>query len=83
MEALLTIEEIQNKYPDEWVYVEVTEEAEDGEPRAGHLIAHGSEKSTVVKAAAAFRSQNPKSRGSFFFTGELIPKGVVVIFVTG
>ena len=83
MDALLTVEEIQNEYPDEWVCVEVIEEDENGELRAGHLVAHDREKSMVVKAAAAFRSQNPKSRGSFFFTGELIPKGMVVIFVTG
>ena len=79
MEEILTIEELGNKYPDEWICIEVIKEGEDSQPTAGRLIAHGAEKKEVIQAASRFRRQNPQARGYVFFTGELIPKGTVVI----
>ena len=75
----LTVEEIKQRYPDEWICLEVTEEDEAGLPLAGRLIDHGREKRRVLKAAKAFRVENPQARGFLFYTGELIPEGQVVI----
>jgi hypothetical protein len=77
--SLLTIEEIRQRYPDEWVCLEVTQEDEMGQPLAGRLIVHSREKRRVVQAAKAFRDEHPKARGFLFYTGELIPEGQVVI----
>ena len=44
MEEILTIEELGNKYPDEWICIEVIKEGEDSQPTAGRLIAYGPEK---------------------------------------
>lgn len=79
MKELLTIEELMRRYPDEWVCLEVTKESRNGQPAAGYLIAHHQDKQEVMKAAKAFRTSNPQARGALFFTGELIPQGLVVI----
>lgn len=79
MKELLTIEELMRRYPDEWVCLAVTKEGRNGQPVAGHLIAHHRDKQQVMKAAKAFRTSNPQARGALFFTGELIPQGLVVI----
>ncbi len=82
MRESLTLEEIRQKYPDEWVCLEVTKESRNGQPAAGYLIAHHRDKQEVMKAAKAFRRSNPQARGALLFTGELIPRGLVVILAT-
>ena len=79
---VLTLEQIQDRYPDEWVCTEVIKENEDAQPTAGRVIAHSPEKTEVIEAASKFRTQNPQCRGFLFFTGELIPKGMVIVCQT-
>lgn len=82
MREILAIEEIKQRYPNEWVCIEVTKEGRNGQPAAGYLIAHNQDKQEVMKVAKAFRISNSQARGALFFTGELIPQGLVVILVT-
>jgi len=79
MREIVRVEEIPTQHLDQLVCIEVTEESEDGQPEAGCLIAHGPEKRAVIEEAVKFRGDSPQSRGFIFFTGELIPRGTVVI----
>lgn len=79
MREILTLAEIKQRYPNEWVCLKVTGVGRNGYPLAGMVIAHHRDKAEVMKAARAFRSQHPRAHGALFFTGELIPQGLVVV----
>lgn len=47
------IEQIEARYKDEWLAIEVTETDRKGQALKGVLIAHGQDKDEVVEAALA------------------------------
>ena len=75
MEETATIEEIQEKYKDEWVIIEVLEENEFEEPTRGRLIAHSKSRDEIYDLL-----KDRTGDISVFFTGDIPKKGYAVAF---
>jgi hypothetical protein len=75
MEETATIEEIQEKYKDEWVIIEVLEENEFEEPTRGRLIAHSKSRDEIYDLL-----KDRTGDIGVFFTGEIPKKGYAVAF---
>jgi len=72
----MKIEEIKEKYKNEWVLVEVTKTDEIGRPVEGNLIAHSNNRDDTY---AAMRQAKAKHI-AHFYTGEIPKKGYAVSF---
>ena len=75
MEETATIEEIERKYKDEWVIIEVLEENEFEEPTKGRLIAHSKSRDEIYDLL-----KDKTADISVFITGEIPKKGYAVAF---
>ena len=75
MEETATIEEIEKKYKDEWVIIEVLEENEFEEPTKGSLIAHSKSRDEIYDLL-----KDKTGDISVFFTGDIPKKGYAVAF---
>ena len=75
MEETATIEEIEKKYKDEWVLIEVLEENEFEEPTKGRLIAHSKSRDEIYDLL-----KDKTGDISVFFTGDIPKKGYAVAF---
>lgn len=64
----LSIAEMEKKYPDEWVLVEVTA-VKRQTPAAGRLIAHSPDKAALYEAAMQFKRERPEAITYVFFAG--------------
>jgi hypothetical protein len=76
---IMTVAEIRQAYPDEWVVMEITRDAKDTERVRGRLIAHGRDRADIEEPFLRFCADHPQTRVYRFFTGEIVPEGVVVI----
>jgi hypothetical protein len=76
---ILTVAEIEQAYPDEWVLIEITRDAKDYRRRRGRLLVHSRDRADLKEAYQRFRAENPHKRTFWLFTGEIVPEGVVVI----
>ena len=76
---IMTVAEIRQAYPDEWVLMEITRDAKDTERIRGRLIAHGRDRADIREPFLRFGAEHPHTRVYRFFTGEIVPEGVVVI----
>jgi hypothetical protein len=76
---IMRVAEIEQLYPDEWVLLEITRDARHHHRIAGRLIAHSRDRHDLVEAYQRFRADHPESRVFQFFTGDIVPEGVVVI----
>jgi hypothetical protein len=76
----MTIEEIEQRWPDEWVLIEVTC-VKDYQVVAGQVIGHGSDQEVdrLVGQELAFHQQQPEAETFLFWTGEPIPEDMVVV----
>ena len=77
------IETIERLYPDQWVVVEVTRVDRANQPLAGRVLAHAPDEDEITRAAVKAREERPETQLWTFYTGELIPEGVIVIFGRG
>ena len=75
----LKIPKIREKFQDEWVVVEITETDRYDVPTKGIVRFHGEDKEKVYDDRFDFRKRNPKSDLYFFYTGDLVPKGMGVM----
>jgi len=75
----LTIEEIEENYADEWVAIEETAWDEQEDPIKGIVVAHATDRNGLSREIRQFRQQNPKAIIYTFYTGELIPEGVMFV----
>ena len=75
MSEISTVKELEKKYRNEWVLVEVLEENEYGEPTKGKLIAHNKNRDVVYE-----KLRTTKGDISLFFAGEIPKKGYAVAF---
>ena len=75
MEEIATIEEIERKYRDEWVIVEVLEENDHEEPTKGKLIAHSKSRDEIYDLLKEMTGDI-----CMFFAGEIPKKGYAVAF---
>jgi hypothetical protein len=78
-QGVSTLEQIEAQYAGQWVLVEETHWNKHGRPLAGRIIAHSQEKETVVETGVQYRKQHPNVQLFFFYAGEKIPEGVVVL----
>ena len=77
---IMTVAEIEQAYPDEWVLIEITREAKDHRRARGRLLAHSPDRADLDEPYQRFRADHPDTLVSEFFTGgEQIPEGVVVV----
>ena len=74
-----TVAEIEQAYPDEWVVMEITRDAKHHHRVRGRLIAHGRDRADIQEPFLRFCAEHPQTRVYRFFTGEIVPEGVVVI----
>src|SRR3954452_1969577 len=75
----VTIAEIERDYPNEWILLEITRDNRDYRRVAGRLIAHSADRSALDEPYARFRADHPRTQTFQFFTGDIVPEGVVVI----
>ena len=78
-QGVFSIEHIEEQYAGQWVLVEETFWAKSGRPLAGRVISHSQEKNVVVETGVQYRKQHPDVQLFFFYAGEKIPEGVVVL----
>jgi hypothetical protein len=76
---VLTVAEFERRYPDEWVLIEIVKDHRRPERVKGRLIAHTPDREGINEPYSRFRATHPETRTYQFFTGDLLPKGVVVV----
>lgn len=75
MEEIATMEEIEEKFKDEWVMIEVLEEDEYEKPTKGRVIAHSKSRDEIYDLL-----KDKTGDISVFFAGEIPKKGYAVAF---
>ncbi len=72
----MNLEEIKQKYKDEWVLVEVLKEDDKGKPIEVRLIAHSKNRDDIYD-----KLKDTKGIDTYqFYTGEIPKKGYAVAF---
>jgi hypothetical protein len=66
-DRMMTLEEIQQQFPQEWVLIEFTELDEDLKVVDGQVIAHSPSKENIYKKLLEVKSENI----AIEFTGEM------------
>lgn len=69
---LLKVAEIERRYPDEWVLVEIVRDHRDHRKITGRLLAHSPDRDDLDEPYRRFRAEHPTNRTLEYFTGELI-----------
>ena len=75
----LSIAAIEQRYPNEWVLVEVTKADKIAGPLFGRVAAHSYHRRGLVELNRAFCEQHPRKMTYVFFTGPVVPEGYTVI----
>jgi hypothetical protein len=71
----MRLEEIKEKFKDEWVILEVLKEDEIGQPIEGKVIAHSRERDEVYK-----KQREMEGDIAVFYAGEVPKEGYAVAF---
>jgi hypothetical protein len=74
-----TSAEIEQRYPNEWVLVEVTEVDKVRGPLFGRVLGHSHYRRDLVEVNRGFGERNPRKMTYVFFTGPVAPEGYTVI----
>ena len=77
------ISTIERMYPNQWVTVEVTRRSPSRGALSGRVLAHAQDEDEITRAAVKARKEHPHAELFTFYTGPLIPEGVLVIFGCG
>jgi hypothetical protein len=80
MEPVRRIATIERLYSDQWVVVEVTRVSRTHGPLAGRVLAHAPGEDEITREAVKAARLRPSAQLFTFYTGALIPKGVIVAF---
>jgi hypothetical protein len=80
MQRAHRIATIERLYPDQWVVVEVTRESRSRGPLAGRVLAHSPDEHEITREAVKAREEHPGTQLFTFYTGALIPEGMIVVF---
>ena len=78
-ERILSIQEIEHRYPNEWILVEVTKADKVQGPLFGRVLAHSRQRKDLVEIIRAFCEQNRRRMSYVFFAGPIAPEGYTVI----
>ncbi len=76
---LVTVAEIERKYPDQWVLLEIVRDDKDYRSVVGRLLAHSPDRAALDGPYQRFRVDHPTARVFELFTGDVVPEGIVVI----
>ena len=77
---IITVAEVERRYPDEWVLVEIVRDHKHHERIAGRLLAHGPDRDALDEPYRRFRAEHPRTRVYQFFTGDVVAdRGVSVV----
>ncbi|HLZ68693.1 MAG TPA: hypothetical protein VKV26_02170 [Dehalococcoidia bacterium] len=67
-EEVLTIDQITERYRDEWILLQVTDEADHGRPEAGIIVVRGPTRDSVqVPSIAILRAAEGSDRRYYLF----------------
>lgn len=77
--TILSRAEIEERFADEWVLMEITAWDEARHPSEGIVIAHSPDQYDLVEPTREFHRRNPEAKMFTFYTGPLIPEGMVLI----
>ena len=78
-DQILTYAEVERRYPDEWVLLEVVRRHNDYRKEQGRLITHSPHRADLQGPFARARAESPQAVLSEWYTGEFVPEGVVVV----
>jgi len=76
---VLSVPKIEQRYPNEWVLIEVTKINKIKGPLFGRVLAHSHNRRDLVKLNRAFCNANPQRMTYVFFAGPVAPEGYTVI----
>ncbi|MFQ6114854.1 MAG: hypothetical protein ACE5NG_12365 [bacterium] len=79
MSEELRIVKIREQFKDEWVVVQITKTDKYDVPTSGIVLFHGQNKEEIYDKGFNYRMKNPESDLYFFYTGDLVPKGMGVM----
>ncbi len=74
-ENILSLDEIYDRYPDEWVLIAYTELDEDGTPLWGEVIAHSSDRDEVYDMLPLRKDKAV----AIEYTGPLVDEGMGIL----
>lgn len=75
----LSIPEIERRFPNEWVILEVTKSDKNRGPLFGRVLGHSHNRRDLVEVNRGFCERNPRKMTYVFFTGPVAPEGYTVI----
>lgn len=78
-EGILSVQEIEQRYPNEWVLVEVTKADKVRGPLLGRVLAHSHRRQDLVEINRVFCEKNPRTMSYVFFAGPIAPEGHTVV----
>jgi hypothetical protein len=79
MKASQRISTIERQYPDQWVLVEVTRVSRGHQVIAGRLLAHSPDEDEITRQTIGARKECPEAHLWAFYTGDRIPKGMILM----
>src|SRR5438876_11418855 len=77
------ISTIERNYPDQWVLVEVTRGSRTHQALSGRVLAHAAQEHDITLATKKAGKERPDAHLFAFYTGDRIPKGMIVIRAGG
>jgi len=75
IDRIETVDEMFDRYPDEWIYFEVVERDQYERPSKGILVAHHPDRDGLHELIM----QNKVIHGAVFYTGPIVPEGHEVL----
>lgn len=69
-----TLEAIKHTYHEQWVLVKETEWDKRGNPIKGIVIAHSTERDTLVQPCIQLYDQEPDVKTYVFYAGDIVPE---------
>lgn len=75
----ITVAEVERKYPDEWVLLQITRDHRDHPRLTGRLLGHSPDRGALDDPYRRFRAETPSARVYEFFTGALVEEGVAAV----
>ncbi|MGH2350392.1 MAG: hypothetical protein ACRDJN_02105 [Chloroflexota bacterium] len=76
---IIMVAEIERRYPDEWVLLEITRDHKNHVKKVGRLLGHSRNRDELDEPFNRFRAAHPNARTYEFYTGDIVPKGFVAV----
>ena len=70
---------IERNYPDQWVLVEITRVDRMRQALAGRVLAHSPDEDEITRLTVRAREERPEADLWTFYTGDRIPKGMILM----